>query len=390
MRTSNRPRRGAGVAALAVIPVIALGSLATIAAPAQGQTAVQGSGTLRPVSNPQQARATPDEVIDAGTNADQAAAAITAGCTDPATGKLDRTKCQWNDDTAITTAYGPARVVGDVLYNCSADRGDGTPTAEVAIGVSDERAEQTSLSESISLTMSLGFLDLEKTSVGFTAFTGQSSRFATTVKATDVVSVPPGYKGYVQTEVLSAAVNGSVYITQGINLIQVKNIDMKFPGYESDSTPSSMAQVAYSGIKKPMTPTELSKYCPTTVGAEPGVDPTQDEHFKLAVCQPAPPHSRHRGKCVRRPVSSSARLPRLSGVTATLSRDGQVYASEGDRTGGMKLSLQRTITPGDYMLTMHEKPTSTTGRDHGKVVRKEQHDQTITIPLKIAWTMTAA
>jgi hypothetical protein len=168
---------------------------------------------------------TPDEVIDAGTNADAAAQALNEGC-------ADMEKCDWKSDGDLTTDYGPARIIGDVLYNCS-EEGD----AETAVGVTDERGESTSVSESISLEISLGFLDLEKSSVEFEAFSKQSQSFSTEVKVTNAVSVAPGWKGWTEALMLSGGVTGSAYITQGIHLIQVKNIDLQFPGYQGPDAP---------------------------------------------------------------------------------------------------------------------------------------------------------
>ena len=50
--------------------------------------------------------------------------------------------------------------------------------------------------------------------------------------STSAVAVPPEWKGWTETKVLTAFVSGSAYITEGIDkLIQVKDIDLSFPGY---------------------------------------------------------------------------------------------------------------------------------------------------------------
>ena len=48
--------------------------------------------------------------------------------------------------TPITLDYGPPSILGDVLYNCSADT-----YAETAIGIRTRRHGDTSISEKVSL-----------------------------------------------------------------------------------------------------------------------------------------------------------------------------------------------------------------------------------------------
>ena len=48
-------------------------------------------------------------------------------------------------------------------------------------------------------------------------------------------------------------VTGSAYITQGIHLIQVKNIDLQFPGYQGPDSPQGQRQVVYSTNTTSMT-----------------------------------------------------------------------------------------------------------------------------------------
>ena len=103
---------------------------------------------------------TPDQTIDAGKNAQQAADALNSGC-------VDMEKCSWEADTPLQYLYNSPRIIGDVLYNCSTGADE---NAETAVGVSDSRSETTSISESISVEMSLGFLDLEESSLEFKAF----------------------------------------------------------------------------------------------------------------------------------------------------------------------------------------------------------------------------
>ena len=61
-------------------------------------------------------------VINAGTDAQQAADALNQNCAD-----MDQDKCHW-DTTSVTNGWGPPRIVGDKLYTCSASA-EAEPTA---------------------------------------------------------------------------------------------------------------------------------------------------------------------------------------------------------------------------------------------------------------------
>lgn len=323
---------------------------------------------------------TPDTVIDAKANPVAAAQALNGGCADMA-------NCDWKSDGKVTNPYGPERVIGDVLYNCSA-----AGEARTAVGVSDERGESTSVDESVSLEVSLGFLDLEKQSVEFKLFSSQSQSFATQVTVTNNVPVPPGYKGWTQATVLSAGVTGSAYITQGIHLIQVENIDLQFPGYQNPDSGASRAQVVYSGVSTPMSQQDVDTRCgalPATAssattaarGPQTRRPKLRPERFKITVC-------RRQADCARRVVIGTKKPPRgVRRVTAKLMRAGRVYATDNDRRGGVRLTQRRTITPGRYRLVMREKPKRMIVRDeHGKRLhRAKQHMITI-VPVTVGWT----
>jgi hypothetical protein len=331
---------------------------------------------------------TPDEVIDAATNADEAAQALNEGC-------ADTEKCDWKSDGDLTTGYGPERVIGDVLYNCSEEW-----DAETAVGVTDERGESTSVSESISLEISLGFLDLEKSSVEFEAFSKQSQSFATEVKVTSHVSVPPGYKGWTQASMLSGDVSGSAYVTQGIHLIQVKNIDLQFPGYQGPDVPHGKAQVVYSPIAMAMTSDEAESRCAAVGAATASAAKAaraaralapRRERLRITVCRSkrasARSSQRGRRRCTKRTVTGvRPRRYHMRNVTATLERAGRVHAADSDRRGGIRLTPRRDITPGRYRLVMRKKPKKMIVRHHGKRLhRAEQHIITI-VPITIPWT----
>jgi hypothetical protein len=336
---------------------------------------------------------TPDEVIDAGSNANEAAQALNDGC-------ADMEKCSWESDTDLSTAYGPERIIGDVLYNCSKEG-----KAEAAVGVSDERGQSTSVSESVSLEISLGFLDLEKSSAEFEAFSKQSQSFSTEVTVTQGVPVRPGWKGWTQASALSANVTGSAYITQGIHLIQVKNIDLQFPGYAGpDVTHKGLVPVVYSGIATPMTSDEEDSRC-AAVGAQipsAGSAPTASgtraaqaararhiaprERFTINICPPkrasASSSQRSHRRCTKRTVTG-VRPPRTRKVTATLTRAGRIYAADIDRRGPILLTQRRRITPGRYKLIIKEKPKKMIVRHNGKRLHRAMQHMITMVPITI-------
>ncbi|HCB06953.1 MAG TPA: hypothetical protein PLZ93_04140 [Nocardioides sp.] len=326
----------------------------------------------------------PTTTIDAGTNAQAAADALNAGC-------ADTTKCTWKSDGQLTFDYGSERVIGDELYNCS--DGDDGPNAETAVDVSDTRAESTSLSEKISLEVSLGFLGLEKASGEVDAFTKQAQTFQTDVKLSRAVVVPPGWKGYTTTQVGSVLLDGTAYVTQGINLIAVTGIDMEFPGFAEAG--KSKPPAIYNGYKMPMTADEITQHCAVTnsgsLRAGAGATTPQQaklkphrEGFKLTICQrPAKPGRAMR--CETRKVNGRQRPPHSTKVTAYLERGGKKYAVEYDRRGGIRLVQKRTIKPGAYTLVIKEKPVRRTIRDHGRPLHRARINSITVVPLRIGW-----
>ena len=288
-------------------------------------------------------RGTPTEVIDAKTEPKAAGQALNTGC-------ANLSNCSWQADPNITIGYGPPRVLGDALYNCSAQA-----YAETAVGISDEREESTSISESLSVEVGLGFLGFEKATAGFEAFSKQSESFSTEVSSTSAVAVPPMWKGWTETEVLTAVVSGSAYITQGINgLIQVKGIDLSFPGYQ-DPNDTQDTPIKYIGTHGLMTAEDIATRCGAInglggvkLGAPPPVNrlPPPTGSFELTLCRPG-------DGCVTRKVTGT-RPPRIRQGTATLTRGGRTYATGSDAGGRIQLTVRQPISAGNYTLTIQE------------------------------------
>ncbi|MBV9197472.1 MAG: hypothetical protein JO168_25345 [Solirubrobacterales bacterium] len=301
--------------------------------------------------------APPDQVIDAQTAPQAAANALNTGC-------ANLSNCAWQADSPVTIAYGPAHILGDALYNCSApNMGD----AYIAVGISETLGESTSLSERVTVAVGLGFLGFEKATAEFSAFSSQSESFSTTVETTYAVEVPSGYKGWTETRVLTASVTGSAYITDGIHLIQVKDIDLSFPGYRNpnDNTDTPVASVGY---KTPMNQNDINTRCNAVngLGAPRLGAPTPLRRvtqlaapkgsFSLTLCQAG-------GGCATRTVTGT-RPPHIGQATATLTRHGHTYATGTDIHGRIRLTTLRRLSAGRYTLTMRERPIR--GRNNGR------------------------
>lgn len=337
-------RRGVGPAALAgTVLAVAL----AVAAPGVALAAApKATAPARPAQ-------TPTQVINAQTDPEAAAQALNTGCADMSNCKLA--------DATITNDYGPPAILGDALYNCAPV---GSPNAYTATSISDTRAETTSLSEKLSVKLQGGLVGLVSASTEFSVFTSQSSTFSTSVTTTTQIPVPPGYEGFTTTQVLSANVTASYYITRGINLIKVTGIDMSFPGYE-DKQNTGDNTVIYNTITKPINPVIILNYqtiapCNAVSDAPPlnglgGARPRpQKGSFKLTVCPVG-------GRCVTHtiPGAPPARLARAS---AALTRGGRTYATGTDSNGRIRLTGHRRITAGRYTLTLRQHPA--TPRSH--------------------------
>jgi hypothetical protein len=297
------------------------------------------------------AQGTPDQVIDAKANPDAAAAALNSGTCVP---KGDGSNC-WKNNTTFNPktngkpVYGAPSILGDVQYNCSTDE-----YSETAVGVKDERQESTSISEKVSLKVSLSFIGLAKSSAEFEAFSKQSNSVSTSAEVTNAVAIPPGYRGWTVTRALTGTVTGSAYVTQGINLIQVSNIDLSFPGFR-DPKDTSDDPILYTGIKAPMDADDIKAAC---TNLDENIDTDQllrtaqarASEFKLGLC-------RDSGRCTSRKVTGSL-PPDVRRASARLTRAGRTYGSGSYLRGQTKLDMRRSLNAGRYKLTLRERPAA--------------------------------
>jgi hypothetical protein len=333
--------------------VLALALVAALAAlPGAAAATVTPEAATGQLGPPPPAGATPNQVIDAQANPQNAGQTLDNDCS------ADMQKCSWVPDippksqAPIPIDWGPPRILGDVLYNCSP-----TNYAETAVNIGDEREESTSISESLTLELELGFLGFEETTAEFEAFSKQSETYSTSVSTTNAVAVPPMWKGYTTTSALSGVVSGSAYITDGINnLIQVKNIDMSFPGYAVPGTPVQSA-VAYIGNRSPMTQDEIDSRC----NAVSGLGATKREHataprrIALTVC-------RTHGRCRAR-TATGTQLPYIRRADVRLRSHGRTDATGTLRGQKIHLTATRSLKPGRYTLAIHQ-PGKRTGFHH--------------------------
>jgi hypothetical protein len=288
-------------------------------------------------------RQTPTETIDAQKDPQAAGDALNSGC-------ADMSKCSWQPTTNPTIGWGPPQILGDALYNCS-DTTNENAYSEAAVGIEDEREETTSISETLTVDLSLGFLGLEKSTAEFEVFTKQSQTYTTGVTNTNAVSIPPQWKGWTETRVLTAFVTGDAYITAGINkLIEVKGIDLNFPGFQAAGDTEKPVQ--YIGYKTAMTADDLATYCAGTNslgGARPGASApvrrltTPKGSFKVTLCALG-------SSCATQTVTGT-RPPVIPKGTVTLTRGSRTYATGTDTSGRIQLTAQQAIGPGNYTLT---------------------------------------
>ena len=328
---------------------------------------------------------TPDQTINAQTDPNDAAAALNSGCADKIA------NCTLADMSVVTNDYNAPQILGDVLYNCGPLGG---PDAYTATSVTDTRGETTSVSESVSVTLQGGLIGVASASVEFKAFASQSDSWTASVTAGTSIPVPPGYKGYTTTQVLSANATAAYYVTDGINLIKVTNVDLTFAGYQ-DPTHQNDARVIYNTITVPIDPLyPIDRFDPlgpyqalqpctavsdapdaTVVSAALGgvQQKRQTGRFEFTLCAPG-------RRCVHHSLRG-APPAKMRRAAARLTRRGRTYAAGTDIRGHIRLMERRKITAGKYRLTIKQKPKRFRERRYGGRLA-EQH-VTIHVPIKV-------
>jgi hypothetical protein len=247
--------------------------------------------------------------------------------------------CSFVKTGDIVVKYDAPRVIGDALYNC------GKAEAEDIVAISDERSESTSLEESVSVKASLGFLGLAKASVEAEVKSKQLDEVATKLKQTNAVSVEHGTIGYTESRVPTAYLDGDAHITNGVNLITVKNLELTYPGFGS----GSINKVDWTSRHKEMTAQDRQDHC----AGLPPIYPTGALHssqppssHQLVVC------TGHDGGCSRRRIIGGVDVPTPRGTKLTLARGRQIYATGTVGKRGGVLRARRQVQPGQYTLLL--------------------------------------
>jgi hypothetical protein len=347
--TSVRARRGVIGRRLWLMALPAGVLAAGVAAPSAGMASAlheRLTGSLRAYSAARQGA--PTQTIDARANPQQASQELNSGC-------ANLSNCSWQTtpNTQITSGYGPFKIIGDALYNC-ADPSNEQAYSETAVSISDSREDSISLSESVSVEVGAGILGFEKASVEAEVKSGQMTTFSTEYTTTTAASVAPGWKGWTQYRVLTAFVSGTVMVTDGINLIAVKNIDLSYPGYHENGTADT--PIDHVTWTTPMTATDIATRCNATgVGViRGGTRPTSVNtlakptgSLKLTLCQP-------HGRCQIRTVTGTT-PPTVERATTTLTQAGRAFATGTDTKGRIRLTLRRPLKRGTYILTISQR-----------------------------------
>ena len=311
--------------------------------------------------------------IDAQTDPDAAAAALEAGgsvsnirwqtgtdpggCQDaqptPATPVQPAPCVPAQDNTAhyaITDGWGPPTVFGDVLYNCSQNQ-----NAETDTGDSDTRTESWSLSEKVSLKISVGVPNIASVSDEVSAFSKQANKSATTVTVVNGVQVAPGWKGWTTIQVKTIMVPGTAFVTDPLRntITPVEDIDLSFPGYIANP---GEQQTNYTGHSVAMTANEIQTICnanPVNVAAGrsrvvgAGLTVRRPSRFALRVCN-------RTGPCRMRSVTGPLPPSLIRRAAVRLTRAGHVYGRGTYTRGHTQIYLSRALRPGTYRLTLTE------------------------------------
>jgi hypothetical protein len=247
--------------------------------------------------------------------------------------------CSFVKTADIAVKYDAPRVIGDALYNC------GKAEAEDIVAISDERSESTSLEESVSVKASLGFLGLAKASVEAEVKSKQLDEVATKLKQTNAVSVEHGTIGYTESRVPTAYLDGDAHITNGVNLITVKNLELTYPGFGA----GNINKVDWTSRHKDMTAQDRQDHCAGLppiypMGALHASQPPSSH--QLVIC------ADHDGGCPGRQVITGVDPPPPAGTKLTLARGRQIYATGTAGKRGGVLHASRQVRAGLYTLLL--------------------------------------
>lgn len=270
-------------------------------------------------------------VYDAKTDIAGATHALDNNC-------MTLSNCVFVGKIGPTVALGPSRTIGDAVYNC------GSAYAEDSVEIADERSESTTLEESLSASLKLGFLKLE-----LEAISKQFERTSNTLGESHAVAVAPGWKGWIDTQVPTASVTG--YITDNVHF-KVTNFELSYPGY---GEPEGLRKIAWTGVHDSMTSEDQSSRCaklPTLT--PPGVVGRTQRATGLAITVCTSTHSPAHGarasdaaSCATRRVLHEYRIPLAANKEhLLLTRRHTVYAT------GIVSKKRRVILTANHKLRL--------------------------------------
>jgi hypothetical protein len=248
-------------------------------------------------------------------------------------------KCQFVQSGDIKVAYDAPRILGDALYNC------GKADAEDEVTISDERSESTSVEESMSVAAKLGFIGLAKASIEAEVNSKQLDEVATKLSQTNSVSVDPGTIGYTETRVPTAYLDGDTHVTNGVNLINVTNVELTFPGYGN----KAINKIDWINVHKNMTDQDTHDHC----AGLPPIYPVGELGGRqrstgdaVVIC------AGNRGGCgdSRSVTGIDQSIP--PGAKLTIARGRVIYATGTAGNGRTALRARRPVPTGAYSLVL--------------------------------------
>jgi hypothetical protein len=301
-----------------------------------------GSGSAR--ARPRADAAPVAQTIDAKTDPAAAGKALDDFCQIIA-------NCQFVGTVPVPVKYDAPRVLGDALYNC------GGSDAEDEVAISDERSESTSVDESLTASVKLGFLGLAKSSIEAEVKSGQMDEVATTIKHINAVVVAPGYYGYTETQVPTAYLTGYANITDGVNLVKVTNLELTYPGYGN----ADINALQWIDVGNVMSADDRHQHCSglPALSSVATVRAAAADDVDLMVCPgrltptvrgpDREPADRH---CARRELRLGEPLSIPAGTEVALARGGVVYASGSAPATELVLHARRALPLGTYTVAL--------------------------------------
>lgn len=306
------------------ITVVGTGLLATVVA-----IGIQLASTQGATGSP-----TETQTIDAKANPTAAGQALN-GC-------AVITNCTFTQSGGVKVAYDAPRILGDALYNC------GRSEAEDTVAIGDERSSSTAVEESMSLKATVSFLELAKASIEAEVKSRQLEEVATKTTHTNAVSVEHGEFGYTVTRVPTAALTGNTQVTSGVNLINVTNVELNYPGYGDQA----INKIDWTSVHKEMTSQQRHDRCSALPPLNPTTAVLRASGPRLVIC------GRGRG-CANRRTVTGIDQPIRRGARVSLVRGRLLYATGTMGRTRVVLRAQRRVRPGNYTLLLTSSHSST-------------------------------